>query len=991
TLGGEKYSVQKPIIQYVQEPSAEYLTQNGAKVFLNLGWQYVTPDEALRLRGGETGMVFREIFVSQLQKLNPKFADHLMAEDIIKKIETVPANIEGNFTVWEYLKGLKTVFVPSEKQERNITLLNTQDIDRNTFHVTDEFSFTNGIKTIRQDIVFLINGIPLLFIETKAATKIEGMSEALEQVKRYHRDCPELLAILQVYAITHISKYYYSGTWNTSEKLLFNWKKEAGGNFEQIVKTFFDRERILKLITDFIFFARQDDELKKVVLRPHQMNAINKIVERAQDPAKHRGLVWHTQGSGKTYTMIVAAQKIIQNSLFENPTIIILVDRNELESQLFANIKALGIGNVEVKVEVTESKKHLRELLSEDRRGIIVTMIHKFERIPANINTRKNIFVLVDEAHRTTGGKLGNYLMGALPNATYIGFTGTPIDKTQCGKGTFVTFGMDDPPQGYLDKYSIAQSIEDGTTVPLYYTLASNELRVEKGVLEKEFLDLADAEGINDIEALNIVLEKAVTLRNMLKNRERVERVGSYIANHFKQYIEPMGYKAFVVGVDREACALYKEELDKHLPPEYSKVVYSSSSNDSPELAKYKLSQTDEQRIRKAFRKSNELPKILIVTEKLLTGFDAPILYCMYLDKPMRDHVLLQAIARVNRPYEDNEGRKKSSGFVLDFVGIFDNLEKALAFDSQDIEGVIRDIEVLKEQFKNEMQIAKEQYLPLIAGKHQDKAVEAVLEHFMDENERQEFYRYFKQLSQLYEIISPDDFLRPYLDDYETLSRMYKIVCESFDRGILVDRDFTRKTALLVQQHTTGSAIESTLDICEINEETLNRIEESKASDTEKVFNLIRSIEKTTEQLGNASPYLVSIAEKAEYLVKLFENRQLSTKETLEKLMEIIREINVAQKEQAEKAMSTEIFSVYWMFKEQGISNAEMLANGLQTVFAKYPYWHKSERYEREIRNGLYKALTQSGIDDTKRISKIVRNIIDILKQSRHNDDPGNI
>nr|MBP8976077.1 HsdR family type I site-specific deoxyribonuclease [Bacteroidota bacterium] len=519
-LGGEYYSVQKPILHYVQDLDVEYVAPNGTKVLLRLGWDYVPPEEALRLRGGETGIVFRDVFINQLQKLNPDFADRTMAEELIKKIEAVPSTIEGNFTIWEYLKGLKTVFVPSEKRERNITLLDTRNIDRNTFHITDEFRFTNGTKTIRQDIVFLINGIPLLFIETKAATKVEGMSEALEQVKRYHRDCPELLAVLQAYAITHIAKYYYSGTWNTSEKLLFNWKQEASGDFEHLVKTFFDRQRILQLIADFILFTRQDDELKKVVLRPHQMKAINKIVERAQDPAKHRGLIWHTQGSGKTYTMIVAAQKIIENPLFENPTVIMLVDRNELESQLFANICAVGIGNV----EVTESKEHLRELLLLDRRGLIVTMIHKFEGIPANSNTRKNIFVLVDEAHRTTGGKLGNYLMGTLPNATYIGFTGTPIDKTQYGKGTFVTFGQDDPPHGYLDKYSIAESIEDGTTVPLYYTLAPNDLRVEKEILEKEFLDLAETQGMSDIETLNKVLEKAVTLRNMLKNNERVEK-----------------------------------------------------------------------------------------------------------------------------------------------------------------------------------------------------------------------------------------------------------------------------------------------------------------------------------------------------------------------------------------------------------------------------------------------------------------------------------
>ena len=975
TLGGEKKSVQEPIIQYVQEPSAEYDAQNGGRVFIKLGWQYVNPDEALRLRGGETGMVFREIFVSQLQKLNPDFADHIMAEDIIKKIETVPATIEGNFTVWEYLKGLNPVFVPSEKRERNITLLDTRHIDRNTFHVTDEFRFTNGTRTIRQDIVFLINGIPLLFIETKAATKVEGMSEALEQVKRYHRDCPELLAVLQAYAITHISKYYYSGTWNTSEKLLFNWKEEAGGNFEQLVKTFFDRERIVKLIADFILFTRQDDELKKVVLRPHQMNAIDKIVERAQDPAKHRGLVWHTQGSGKTYTMIVAAQKIIQNPLFENPTVIMLVDRNELESQLFANITALGIGNV----EVTESKEHLRELLSRDRRGLIVTMIHKFEGIRANVNTRKNIFVLVDEAHRTTGGKLGNYLMGAIPNATYIGFTGTPIDKTQYGEGTFITFGKDDPPHGYLDKYSIAESIADGTTVPLYYTLAPNELRVEKEVLEKEFLDLKEAEGMSDVEELNKVLERAVTLRNMLKNKERVEKVVLYVANHFLNTVEPMGYKAFLVGVDREACALYKQEMDKYLPADYSQVVYSPFYNDPEELAKYHLPDIEEKRIRKAFRKPNELPKILIVTEKLLTGFDAPILYCMYLDKPMRDHVLLQAIARVNRPYEDEEGRKKVSGFVLDFVGIFDNLEKALAFDSQDIAGIVRDVEELKKRFKEEMEKARENYLTIISEKEKDKAVEALLNYFLEEEIRNEYYRFFKELSTIYEIISPDAFLRNYLDDYETLSRMYQILRENYDRGIDIKKDFTRKTIELVKKHTKSGEIQPTIDIFEINEETLEKIEKSKASDIEKVFNLIKSIERTVAQEGDTAPYLKSIAEKAEMLAKLFQDRQKTTRETLEVLKKIIEEIVTAKKEQEEKKMKSEIFSIYWILDRSGFENATSMANEMEKVFAQYPHWHKSNKHGLKIRQKLYEVLVHSGITDSKKISETAQQIMKLL------------
>ena len=976
TLGGERYSVQKPLIGYVREPSAEYVTSEGKKVFINLGWDYVSPDEALRLRGGTTGFVFKELFINQMQALNPDFMNLELAEELIKRLERIPPNIEGNLVAWEYIKGLKTVFVPDENRERNVRFIDTENIDRNVFQVTDEFSFTNGSKTIRPDVVFLINGVPVFLIETKAAHKIDGIAEALDQIRRYHRECPELLAILQLYALTHLIRYYYSATWNTSVKGLFNWKEETVGDFEALVKTFFDKNRVVKVLTDFILFTRQDDELKKVVLRPHQMRAVEKLIERAKSAEKKRGLVWHTQGSGKTYTMIVTAQKIIENPIFENPTVIMLVDRNELESQLYGNLDAVGIAQV----EVAESKRHLKELLANDRRGLIVTMIHKFEDMPERMNTRENIFVLVDEAHRTTGGKLGNYLMGALPNATYIGFTGTPIDKTAYGKGTFITFGIDDPPHGYLDKYSIAESIADDTTVPLHYTLAANELLVDKETLEKEFLNLKEAQGLSDVEELNKILEKAVTLRNMLKNTERVEKIAKYVADHYRETIEPMGYKAFLVAVDREACALYKNELDKHLPEEYSKVVYSPFHNDPPELAKYHLPTEEEKRIRKAFRKPDELPKILIVTEKLLTGFDAPILYCMYLDKPMRDHVLLQAIARVNRPYEDDAGRNKPSGFVLDFVGIFDKLEKALAFDSQDIEGVVHDIEVLKERFTELIEDARKDYITLIGKKTQDKAVEAILQHFMDEEKRHEYYQFFKEISSIYEILSPDAFLRPFIADMETLTRMYKILKEAYEPGIAIDKEFSRKTAKLVQEQTKSGKIKPTLEIYEINEATLRKIDESKASDTEKVFNLIKSIAKTIQDNVSRMPYLIPIGERAELISQLFKERQKNSQETLEELKRIIQEINAAKKEQAERDMPVEIFSIFWVLKKESIDQPEDKANQMRAVLAKYPHWRKSESHEREVKRELYAVLFQSGMRDTRKVTETAKNIMRVLK-----------
>jgi type I restriction enzyme R subunit len=674
--------------------------------------------------------------------------------------------------------------------------------------------------------------------------------------------------------------------------------------------------------------------------------------------------------------MVTVAKRLIEDPYFSNPTVLMIVDRNELEQQLFGNLEAVGFG----RVEIARSKRHLIELLRSDYRGLIVSMIHKFEGIPANVNTRENIFVLIDEAHRSTGGKLGNYLMGALPNATYIGFTGTPIDKTAHGKGTFKVFGADDP-KGYLDKYSIKESIEDGTTVPLHYSLAPNELQVDKETLEKEFLNLKEIEGVSDIEELNKVLDKAVTLKNMLKSPDRVEKISKFVAEHFRETVEPMGYKAFLVAVDREACAFYKEALDKYLPPEYSEVVISRGPNDPEELVKYHRTEEQEEQIRKNFRNPDALPKILIVTEKLLTGFDAPILYCMYLDKPMCDHVLLQAIARVNRPYEDDKGRRKPAGFVLDFVGIFDNLEKALAFDSEDVKGVIEGIDVLKERFVALIEDGRKIYLPLVDGKDADKAAEAVLEYFRDREIRQGFYQYFQELQDVYEILSPDPFLRPYMKDYEELTRIYFVLRANYESGIPIDRDFLRKTARLVQEKTEAGVIQEPTNLYKLDEEAFKKIVNGDEPDIVKVFNLLKAIRNLVDTEGQNFPYLIPIGERAEQIAKSFEERQITTQEALKQSKNTTQEIFDADKEKKKSNLSTEEFAIYWFLKREGIANAENIARQAADAFTQYPHWQTSKDQELSLRRQLIKVLLSSGVqqvlDFTERIMKMLERRFD--------------
>ena len=934
------------------------------------------------MRCGETGIILRETFSSQIIKLNSDFANLETANIIIKRLEnTITATIEGNEKAWQHLTGKGTVFISEERRDRNVKLIDFENPERNEYHVTDEMTFTNGVRTNRPDVVFYINGIPVFILEAKAPHRLDGIRDGLKQIRRYHEETPEMMVIPQVYQVTNAIDFYYGPTWNFSTKSIFSWRLENNDKLEDQVKSFFKREKVLNFIRDYILFIRQDDELKKAVLRPHQARATEKVLDRSISP-KSRGLIWHTQGSGKTYTMIVAAKKIMEHRLIRRPIILMLVDRNELESQLFSNLSALGFENV----HVTDSKKELRGLLKSETSTIIVSTIQKFEGMPEKINMSNEIFVFADEAHRSTGGKLGNYLMGAIPNATFIGFTGTPVSRSSGKNDTFLMFGRDDS-DGYLDKYGIKQSIRDGTTLPLNYSLAPNRMLVDRDTLEKSFLKNAEMTGISDIETLNLIMEKQVTLRNMMKNADRMEQIGEYLAEHFKNNVEPLGYKAFLVAVDREACVMYKEILDKYLPSSYSEVIISSSHNDSQKLKKYHTKEEQEREIRKAFRDPKKEPKILIVTEKLLTGFDAPILYCMYLDKPMRDHVLLQAIARINRPYESPDGKMKPAGLIIDFVGVFRRLKDALEFDSKDlsdIEDFVRDLDVLKKSFSEKINEMKSNYLDKLSDTKMDRVTSEIVEMFADENERQRFYARWRELEDMYNIISPDEFLRPHLENFGRFARIYNILRMNYDNRQKPDLDLSEKTAKLVRDNTSIGEFKPPRSTYSINDETLSKIKVDHKTDRERILSMINSILNEVNHNLLQQPYLISIGERAERIAQMYGQGQESSENTAKELESIICEMNKASKEQNSLKMSSDIFSMYWFLKNKGIKDSEKIATEMASVFIKYSKWRTNSRQERDIRLELNKALASHGnSEDIVQIQKnteIAKEIIDRLK-----------
>ena len=698
------------------------ITEAGAVQFpmvrhaAEIGWTPVRPADALTMRGGDAGVLFRGILEEALHLFNPWMTDDAV-RSVVENIQALPATIEGNRQTLAWLRGERQWYDDAGQRQRQVRLVDFDKPGENALHVTWEWRIKPPArKGNRADVMFLVNGVPVAIVEHKNPTDADAIERGVKQLRRYEIETPELMGAAQLFNVTHLLDYWYGVTWNLSRRYMARWKETKEESYRFAVQSFFEPTDFLRTLRDWILFYVEDGETRKTVLRQHQRRAVDRIVQRCAEQVKRRGLVWHTQGAGKTFTLLTAARLVLEaKEQFRNPTVVVVVDRTELEGQLEGWVEPL-LGEMQqqdIPVWRAGSREQLRELLATDRRGLIISMIHKFEGIEKDANTRDNIYVFIDEAHRSVARELGTYLMAALPNSTIIGFTGTPIARTEYGEGTFKIFGIDDE-QGYLDKYPIAESIEDETTLPIRHMMAPSEMTVPAAQLDREFFTLAEMEGVTDVDELNRVLDRAVGLHTFLSADDRIEKVAAFVAGHLRDNVLPLGYKAFLVAVNREACAKYKRALDKLLPPEWTVPVYSENANDAverPLVGALQLSEEQEKEVRLKFKKADEDPKLLIVTDKLLTGFDAPLLYCMYLDKPMRDHVLLQAIARVNRPYVDATSNSKPIGLVVDFVGVLRELKKALQFDSSDVSGVIEGLDLLMHDIHDKIAKAKARYL----------------------------------------------------------------------------------------------------------------------------------------------------------------------------------------------------------------------------------------------------------------------------------------
>ncbi len=674
----------------------------------------------------------------------------------------------------------------------------------------------------------------------------------------------------------------------------------------------------------------------------------NKLVERVVAGHPKKGLIWHFQGSGKSLLMLFAARKLRLHPALKNPTVMIVVDRVDLDTQISGTFYASDAPNL-VKAE---SRMALQDLLEKDVRKIIITTIFKFGEAEGVLNARDNIIVLVDEAHRTQEGDLGRKMRDALPNAFLFGLTGTPINRAD--KNTFYAFGAEEDANGYLSRYGFEDSVRDGATKELHFEPRLLDLHIDQEEIDQAFKELTG--GLSDLER-DLLGKMAAKMAVLIKTPDRVAAVCADIAQHFQEKVVPNGFGAQVVTFDRESCLLYKRELDRHLPTEFSDIVMSVNAGEG-DYAPYRRERDAEEKLLDRFREPNDPLKILVVTSKLLTGFDAPILQTMYLDKPMRDHTLLQAICRTNRPY----GQMKSHGLIVDYIGAFDDVAQAIQFDEEGITRVVTNIGELKSKLPEAIQKSLAYFSGVDRTLEGYEGLIAAQECLPDNEIRDRFAADCSYLARLWEAISPDPVLRDFETDYRWIVQVYESVKPSTGTGKLLWHKLGAKTIELIHENVRVEAVQDDLETLVLDADLLEAVlgtPDPKKKSKEIEIKVARRLRKHLHD-----PRFKALAERLEALKNRHEKGPLRSVEFLKELLHLAKD--VVASEQAEppiededrgKAALTELF--------EEASNAdtpvmvERVVGDIDEIvrIVRFDGWQNTHAGEREVKMALRKTL----------------------------------
>ena len=879
------------------------------------GWKYISAEDLPR---HYSDVMVEPMVRDALVRLNPEIAEEpSRADEVIYKLRTMIISVQPHNLVTQNELFKKLLFeensYPFGKDGRMIPIrffgtLTKENLELNEYIVANQWVFPKEDGGKRLDIVLLINGFPIAIGELKTPTRnsitwLDGAGD----ISAYEKSIPQMF-VTNVFNFASEGKCYRYGSvsmpinlwgpWHSSE----NKSEGTLGDVQRSLILMMKPEIILDIFQFFTIFATDKKYRKyKIICRYQQFEGANLIVERVKAGYPKKGLIWHFQGSGKSLLMVFAAQKLRMTPHLKNPTVVIVTDRIDLDTQITSTFNASDIPNM----TSASSKEELINFFKGDMRKILITTIFKFGEVNQSLNLRDNIILMVDEAHRTQEGDLGEKMRLALPNAFFFGLTGTPINRTD--KNTFNTFGAVEDKAGYMSRYSFSDSIRDGATLPLHFEAVPIDLHVNKEIVDAAFDEMT--ESLTKDEKAD--LARRVKIEAIMKSPDRIKSVCEHIARHYQEKIEPNGFKGQVVCYDRECCLLYKAALNKLLGEEASTVVIDTNNDKEDKYKAYRRDRDAEAKLLDYFREQTSPLKLVIVTSKLLTGFDAPILQVMYLDKPMKDHTLLQAICRTNRTY----GMDKTHGLIVDYIGIFDDVANVLDFDEKSVQKVITNI----------MEVKKK--LPELMGKclkyfnGVDRTVEgweglmAAQDCLPTNKEKDKFGADYRVLNRAWDALSPDMFLIPYKSDYLWLTKVYESIKPVDGRGSLIWAALGAKTIELVHENITVEAVHEDLDILSLDADIIDDFLERKKNlkkTTRKIeIDLVARIMKH----GN-DPKFIKLGERLEDLREKHEQGLITSIEFLKMLLELAKDAVEAERDTVSdedidkgKAALTELFN----------------------------------------------------------------------------------
>ena len=703
------------------------LAQLGGLGYAVASDEVVGPDGSAPERDSHDVVLLKKRLEDAVLRLNPNLPAEARADAIRKLTQSVfPALLEENRRIHVLLtEGVDVEYYGEDGvlTAGKVALLDFEQPQRNDWLAVRQFVVINGQVKRRPDVVLFVNGLPLAVIELKAPGSAGAhMAGAFNQLQTYKQQIPALFHT-NALLVTSDGIAARVGSLSADLERFMPWRTTDGKaiapkgspELETLIEGVFEKQRFLDLLRHFTVFGETGSGLAKIVAGYHQYHAVNRAIDstiRAADPRqgaaeepanyglpsvrdqkkgdRRAGVIWHTQGSGKSLLMAFYAGRLVKHPVMENPTLVVLTDRNDLDDQLFATF-SMCRDLIRQTPTQAEGREHLQQLLARASGGVIFTTLQKFGEVGGPLTTRRNVVVIADEAHRSQYGfrarvdagtgevsyGFAKYLRDALPNASFIGFTGTPIEAADVN--TPAVFG------NYIDVYDISRAVEDGATVPIYYQsrLARIELdEDEKPRLDAEVEALTEDEAITDIREQEKLKAKWATVEKLVGSQKRLALVAQDLVAHFEDRLAALDGKAMVVCMSRRICVALYDELVKLRPHWHRaddnagavKIVMTGAASDLPEWQQHIGNKARRDLLAKRARAAKDPLRLVIVCDMWLTGFDAPCMHTMYVDKPMHGHGLMQAIARVNRVFRD-----KPAGLIVDYIGIAQNLKSALA------------------------------------------------------------------------------------------------------------------------------------------------------------------------------------------------------------------------------------------------------------------------------------------------------------------------